>query len=98
MVLHTFNGRLEFNSHVHALVFAKDLQSPSQSRESKTFFNNSIMRSWKRMVTALLRAAHRAGCLVSTLTDSELNDLLKREEGRWWTSTFDSSTASSTFV
>ena len=25
-ILHTFNGKLEFNSHVHALVFAKNLQ------------------------------------------------------------------------
>jgi hypothetical protein len=83
-ILHTFNGKLEFNSHVHALVFAKDLQSPSQSGESRIFFNNSIMRSWKRLVIALLRAALNAGCLVSTLTDRELEHLLRREEGRWW--------------
>jgi hypothetical protein len=83
-ILHTFNGKLEFNSHVHALVFARDLRSPSQSGESRIFFNNSIMRSWKRLVIALLRAALNAGCLVSTLTDGELEHLLRREEGRWW--------------
>ncbi|HEX3353638.1 MAG TPA: transposase [Terriglobales bacterium] len=83
-ILHTFNGQLNFNSHVHALVFTRDLQSTSRSGESKLFFNNSIMRIWKRMVIALLRTALRAGCLVSTLTDREIEDLLRREECRWW--------------
>jgi hypothetical protein len=83
-ILHTFNGKLEFNSHVHALVFVKDLQNPSQSRESKFFFNNSIMRIWKRLVVAFLRAALRTGSLVSNLTNTELEDLLRRQGDRWW--------------
>jgi len=40
-ILHTFNGKLEFNSHVHALVFAKDLQEPSQSRDARSFFRKT---------------------------------------------------------
>lgn len=84
-ILHTFNGKLEFNSHVHALVFAKNLQDPSPSREAKTFFSKDlIMQSWKKLVITLLRAALRAGRLVSTLTNIELEHLLRREEGRWW--------------
>jgi len=76
---------LEFNSHVHALVFAKHLQDPSQSREARIFFRKDlIMQSWKKLVITLLRAALRAGCLVSALTNRELEHLLTREEGRWW--------------
>lgn len=84
-VLHTFNGKLEFNSHVHALVFAKNLRQPSQSRDSKIFFRKDlIMQSWKRLVITLLRAALRAGSLVSPFADTDLEKLLRREEDRWW--------------
>lgn len=38
-IAHSFNGKMEFNSHVHTLVFAKDLQRPRQSRQ-KVFFKN----------------------------------------------------------
>jgi len=49
--------KLEFNSHVHALVFAKDLQEPSQSRDARSFFRKDlIMQSWKKFVIALLRS------------------------------------------
>jgi hypothetical protein len=82
-ILHSFNGKMEFNSHVHTLVFARDLQKPRQSGQ-RVFFNNSIMRSWKRRVIALLRAALSGGYLVSTLTEREVDNLLKREEDRWW--------------
>ena len=84
-ILHTFNGKLEFNSHVHALVFAKDLQEPSQSRDARSFFRKDlIMQSWKKFVIALLRSVLRAGRLVSTLPKGELEHLLRREECRWW--------------
>jgi hypothetical protein len=50
-ILHTFNGKLEFNSHVHALVTARDLQTIASQNRSHIFFDpNHLMRSWKRLI------------------------------------------------
>ena len=54
----TVNGKLEFNSHVHALVTARDLQMLASQNRSNIFFDrNQLMHSWKRLIIALLRAA-----------------------------------------
>ena len=81
-MVHTFNGKLEFNSHVHALVLARHPQRP----DSSIFFDpDRLMRSWKRMLIGLLRAVSKAGCLRSQLSDVDVERLLLREEMRnWW--------------
>jgi hypothetical protein len=84
-ILHTFNGKLEFNSHVHALVTARDLQTIASQNRSHIFFDpNHLMRSWKRLIVALLRAALESGSLDSGLDDAEVERLLQREEVRNW--------------
>jgi hypothetical protein len=82
-IFHSFNGRMEFNSHVHALVLIRDLQRFSKFRQT-IFFNNSIMRIWQRLVIALLRMAIYAEGFISVFPDRELDELLRREECRWW--------------
>jgi hypothetical protein len=82
-IFHSFNGRLEFNSHVHALVLTRNLQRLSKFRQT-IFFNNSIMRIWQRLVIALLRMAIHAEGFISVCPDRELDELLRREECRWW--------------
>jgi len=82
---HTFNGKLEFNAHVHALVTARDLQTLASQNRSNIFFDrNQLMRSWKRLIVALLRAALESGSLESGMDDAEVEHLLQREEVRDW--------------
>jgi hypothetical protein len=84
-IVHTFNGKLEFNSHVHALVTARDLQTPTSQNRSNIFFDrNQLMRSWKRLIIALLRTALESGSLDSGMEDAEVEPLLQREEMRDW--------------
>jgi len=84
-ILHTFNGKLEFNSHVHALVTARDLQmAPSHYRSNIFFDQNQLMRSWKRLIVTLLRAALESGFLDSGMDDADVECLLQQEEIRNW--------------
>jgi len=84
-ILHTFNGKLEFNSHVHTLVTAGGLYGLSDAWVPTIFYNRSVlMESWRRAVIRFLRAALRSGQLVSNLTADELETLLTEQENRWW--------------
>lgn len=85
-VLHTFNGKLEFNSHVHALVTGKDPQTAGSQRRPSIFFDRYELRSrWQRLVIVLLRGALEAGQLKSGMARDEVERLLQREEKRtWW--------------
>ena len=81
-ILHTFNGKLEFNSHVHALVTGRDLQ---RERAPCIFLDQDmLMRSWKRLVIALLRAAVQGSCLDSKMSRDAIERMLQREEVRHW--------------
>jgi hypothetical protein len=84
-ILHTFNGKLEFNSHVHTLVTAGGLYGPSDMWLPTVFYErNRLMEGWRRSVIRLLREAIRCGQLVSSLTTDELEVLLIEQEHRWW--------------
>ena len=84
-ILHTFNGKLEFNSHVHTLVTAGGLYGASDIWMEKADFNrDKLFKSWKRAVIKLLRTALRAGKLTSALTGNQLETLLAVQEARWW--------------
>jgi hypothetical protein len=84
-VLHTFNGKLEFNSHVHALVTGRDLQTAGLQRRSSIFFDPYELRSrWQRLVIVLLRGALEAGQLKSEMARDEVERLFQREEKRTW--------------
>ena len=84
-ILHTFNGKLEFNSHVHSLVTAGGLYGLSDSWVPTAFHEkNGLLKGWRRSVIRLLRAALRCGELVSSLTTEQLEALLTKQENRWW--------------
>ncbi len=83
-ILHTFNGRLEFNSHVHTMVTAGGLQASSGSWSPSVYYDNDLlMRLWRGAVLDLLRAVHRAGALKTEMTSDELEAVLTQQE-RWW--------------
>ena len=84
-ILQTFNGKLQFNPHVHALVTAGDLLSADSQGGSKIYFVDiKLTRSWQRLVIALLRRALEAGQLKSGMARDEVTHLLQQEEKRAW--------------
>lgn len=84
-ILHTFNGKLEFNSHVHTMVTAGGLHDSSDLWVSSIpYESEALMRSWQRAVIAILRAAAQAGQLVTRIPRGRFDELLCRQEKRWW--------------
>jgi hypothetical protein len=57
-VVQTFNGKLDFNAHVHALVTARDLRTSSSRKTSSFYFDNKKLGyAWQTLVVMLLREA-----------------------------------------
>jgi hypothetical protein len=84
-ILHTFNGKLEFNSLVHTLVTAGGLSGVSDAWEESVYYDqDALLEGWRRAVIKLLRAALRAGQLASGMATDELETLLPEQENRWW--------------
>ena len=84
-ILHTFNGKLEFNSHVHTMVTAGGFYGASDIWIEKADFDrDKLFKSWRRAVIKLLRTALHAGKLASALTGDQLETLLAVQESRWW--------------
>ena len=81
----TFNGRLEFNPHVHTMVMVGGLHRSSGSWKSRLYYDgNQLMRLWRGAVIQLLRAALRAGRLRTDLTVDQIEDVLIHLERCWW--------------
>jgi hypothetical protein len=84
-ILHTFNGRLEFNSHVHTMSTAGGLHDSYEVWVRDILYDkDALMRSWRRAVIAILRAAAQARQLVTRIPSRELEQLLGQQENRWW--------------
>ncbi len=84
-VPHTFNGKLEFNSHVHTMVTAGGLHGSSCTWVSRVYYDrDALMEAWRKAVIALLRAALRVGQLRTELAASQMEDLLSHLERCWW--------------
>jgi hypothetical protein len=85
-ILHTFNGKLEFNSHVHTMVTAGGLQGSSDTWVSSADYDaNRLTEVWQKGVIGLLRTALRAGRLhTKKMTIEEIEAVLTVQEKRWW--------------
>src|SRR5690242_387124 len=84
-ILHTFNGRLEFNSHVHTMVTPGGLHGCSGSGVARIYYDRDrLMEIWRDGVINLLRAALRAGQLRSDMTMDDIEAMLNDQERRWW--------------
>jgi hypothetical protein len=82
--LHTFNGELKFNSHVHTMATAGGWRILSGSWVRCVYYHrNILMRLWRSAVLGLLRTALREGRLRTTMTVSEMEAMLTEQE-RWW--------------
>jgi hypothetical protein len=84
-VPHTFNGKLEFNSHVHTIVTGGGLSGCSGTWISRIYYDRDLlMEAWRRAVVALLRAALCADRLHTTMPVERMEELLTEQENRWW--------------
>ena len=84
-ILHTFNRRLEFNSHVHTMVTGGGLCGSSDTWVSRVYYERDpLMGAWRRAVIALLRAALRAGQLCTNMPIAQVEEMLIQQENRWW--------------
>jgi hypothetical protein len=84
-ILHTFNGRLEFNSHVHTMVTGGGLHWSSNTWVPRVYYDQDrLMKAWQKAVIALLRSALRASQLQTELTADQMGDLLNHLERCWW--------------
>ena len=84
-VPHTFNPKLEFNAHVHAMVTSGGLQTASASWSACFYFDqDALMRRWRRGVILLLRTALRSGTLKTALRVEDVESLLEEKEACWW--------------
>lgn len=55
-ILHTFNGKLEFNSYVHAMVTTGGLRKSPNTWVNSVYYNrDEMMRSWRKAVISLCR-------------------------------------------
>jgi hypothetical protein len=98
-VLHTFNGKMEFNSHVHTMVTAGGLSTNSDTWVSRIYYDRDLlMEGWRRAVVDLLRSALAAGQLNTTMTADQMEALLAEQEQRWWSVKIQSFTSREHFL
>lgn len=84
-ILHTFNGKLEFNAHVHTMVTAGGLCAATDAWIPSVYYDRDrVMKAWRKAVIALLRTALRAGQLRTNRTIDEMESLLAEQENVWW--------------
>jgi len=84
-ILHTFNGKLEFNSHVHTMVTGGGYGSAETWVPSVYYKHEMLMQAWRKAVTELLRTALQAEQLCITMTVDQMEEMLTEQEKRhWW--------------
>ena len=85
VVLHTFGRRLNFNSHLHALVSAGGLgESDGCWIPRLQLDKQALMRTWRYAVITYLREALNAGILRSDFPTTGLRRILTTQYERWW--------------
>jgi hypothetical protein len=83
-VLHTFNGKLDFNAHVHTMVTAGGLDASGAWVPSLYYDVKVLTEYWRKGVIRLLRACFRNRLIVSGQPSEQIEVILVRQEQRWW--------------
>jgi hypothetical protein len=81
---HTFNGKLEFNAHVHVMVTAGGLELSGKWRAGVYYDRDALTHYWRKGVIRLLRASLRTGKLPTELPTEQVDATLIQQENRWW--------------
>jgi hypothetical protein len=83
-VLHTFNSRMDFNAHVHVMVTAGGLEPSGVWRSSVYYDVDALTHYWRKAIIRLLRGSLRVGTLHTDLPTEQVEEMLLRQENRWW--------------
>jgi len=84
-IRHTFNPKLEFNSHVHAMVTAGGLsESSGLWVRLVDYLRSEIMQCWTGAVIELLRMALQSNQPQSDLAKQSPENLLAQQKKRFW--------------
>jgi len=83
-ILHTFNGKLEFNSHVHIMATAGGLSKSGTWVRSVYYDHDRLLDAWRKAVISLLRAALQADQLRTGMTNDQVDAMLIEQAKRWW--------------
>ena len=98
-VLHTFNGKMEFNSHVHTMVMAGGLSKHSGTWFPRVYYDRDLlMEGWRRAVIDLLSSALTSGRLNTTMPGDRMERLLAEQAQRWWSVKIQSFTSREHFL
>jgi Putative transposase/Transposase zinc-binding domain len=97
-ILHTFNGKLEFNSHVHTMVTGGGAYGANTWISRVHYDRALLMQAWRRAVIALLRAALQAGKLRTAMDIDQMEEMLTQQENRWWSIKIQSFTSKEHFL
>ncbi len=82
-ILHTFNGQIKFNSHVHTMITGGGLVHSGWL--SRVYYDPfQIRRAWREAVIDLLRTALRAGRLRTSMSTDQVETMLNEQERRPW--------------
>ncbi len=81
---HTFNGKLEFNAHVHVMVTAGGLELSGRWRSTVYYDVDALTDYWRKAVIRVLRASLQAGMLSTNLSAERVEATLSQQENRWW--------------
>ncbi len=84
VIPHTFGRRLNFNCHLHVLVSEGGLNADGTAWRRAPLNRKALMPLWRYAVVTHLREAYRRGLLDTDQTRSQLADLLRKQQERWW--------------
>ncbi len=84
VIPHTFGRRLNFNCHLHVLVSEGGLNADGTAWRRAPLNRKALMPLWRYAVVTHLREAYRKGLLETEQTRSQLADLLRKQQERWW--------------
>ena len=82
-ILHTFNGQMKFNSHVHTMITGGGMVRSAWL--SQVYYDPfQIRRAWREAVIDLLRTALCTGRLRTTMSINDVEAMLGEQERRPW--------------
>jgi hypothetical protein len=89
VVLHTFQGRLDFKPHVHFIVSSVGLDVTGESLVSDIrwdfyYVQQAIMKKWRHAVVNYLLTALDRGLICSARPVHELKAFIEEHWDRWW--------------
>ena len=84
VIPHTFGRKLNFNCHLHILVSEGGLDADGATWRKAPLKNKALMPLWRYAVVTYLMEAYSKGLLETDQSAAQLEELLSRQQERWW--------------